>query len=288
MGILLSFVTAFIDAFNNTFIKKGAASFSLLTVTWAWQLFSLLVLIPALFIVGIPEIQMTFWWPALLKVVLQVAAIFLYTAALRKTDISLAVPMLAFTPLVTMIVSFFLSGDTPSTMGMVGVILIILGVYLLNIKEARKNLVAPFKAVFDNKGVFYMFLVSLLWGVTTSLDKVAVLSSAPIFYSAFVAMAISLILTPIAIYKYKKEFFKVFKPVNLKKLVPIGALDGIQQMTLMTAVGLTLAGYAIAIKRSSIIISSILGYAMFKEDIKKRILPILVTFSGILLIVLFK
>lgn len=288
MGIFLSFIVAFMDAFRSIFTKKGVASFSLLTVAWAWQVFSLLVLIPALLIVGIPVIQTSFWWLALSKIVIQIVVLFLYTAALRKTDISLAVPMLAFTPLVTMIVSFFLSGDVPSVLGMVGITLIILGIYSLNIIGKRDGFFAPFKEIYENKGMFYMFVVSILWGVSTSIDRAAVINSAPVFYSAFVTIVISLLLTPIAIYRYRSEFFKIFNPVNLKTLVPIGFLDGVIGIAQMTAVGLTLAAYVIAIKRSSIIISSVLGYMMFKEKIKKRILPILIMFSGILLIVLFK
>lgn len=288
MGILLSFVVAFIDAFNNTFIKRGTASFSLLTVTWAWQVFSLLILLPALLITGIPTIQAAFWYSALLKVVMQIVALFLYAAALRQTDLSLAVPMLAFTPAVTMIVSFFLTKDTLSVAGVIGVVLIISGVYSLNMSDKNKNLLAPFKAILENKGVLLMFLVSLLWGVTTSLDRIAVLNSAPIFYSAFVAVAISVILTPITIFSQKKEFIKVFKLVNLKRLLPIGLLEGAGGIVQMTAIGLTLAAYMIAIKRSSIIISSILGYVMFKENIQNRLLPILIMFLGIILIVIFK
>ncbi len=288
MGIVLSVVVAFIDAFNNTFIKKGTAKFNLLTVTWAWQVFSLIILVPALLFTGVPHIGNSFLWSALLKIFIQIVALFFYTAALQKTDLSLALPMLAFTPAVTMVVSYFMNGDVPSSLGIIGVLLIMFGAYLLNITKERRNILAPFKAVFENKGVFYMFLVSVLWGVTTSLDRTAVRNSGPVFYSFFVAVIISIVLTPIALLKHKKDFFKVFTTNSLKSLIPIGILEGAVQLAQMTAVGLTLAAYVIAIKRSSIIISSILGYLVFKEKINSRILPILVMFVGILFIVLFK
>lgn len=288
MGIVLSAVVAFIDAFNNSFIKKNTAKFNLLTVTWAWQVFSLIILAPALLLTGVPHLGDSFWWSALLKIFIQIVALLFYTAALQKTDLSLALPMLAFTPAVTMVISYFMNGDVPSSLGIIGVLLIMSGAYLLNITKRKGDVLAPLRAVFENKGVFYMLLVSMLWGVTTSLDKTAVRNSGPVFYSFFVTVIISILLTPIALLRYKKEFFKVFTTSNLKSLIPIGILEGTVQLAQMTAVSLTLAAYVIAIKRSSIIISSILGYLVFKEKIKSRILPILVMFVGILFIVLFK
>lgn len=288
MGIFLSFAVAFIDAFNNTFIKKGLAKHSTLVVSLAWTGFSLLVLIPVLFWMGVPVIQKPFWWSTTIKIVLQTLALILYAAALKKADMSQALPMLAFTPLATLVISFFINGDTPSVTGIIGIVAIFVGAFLLSFAKNQKVLIAPLGLIIRNRGVLYMFLVSIIWAITTSLDRVAVRSSSPIFYSTVVAVSITAILLPIVILRHKKEFLSLLKPQSLKMLVRVGIFDGILQLVQMTAVGLTLASYVISIKRSSIIISSVLGHIVFKEEIKKRIIPILIMFFGILLIVLFK
>lgn len=110
MGLLLSLLVAVIASVNNVFVKKGANRFSILVVTWAWQAFSLIVLVPVLFFQGVPALNTVFYLSASAKIVLFLLSLIFYATALRLTDLSKAVPMLAITPIVTMIMSFFLSG----------------------------------------------------------------------------------------------------------------------------------------------------------------------------------
>ena len=285
MGIALSFVVAITEAFKNIFVKKGALKFSTVMTAWSWQTTSLIIMIPVLFVVGVPRLNSAFWISSSVKVVLNAAALFLYAKSLKKTDISLAIPMLALTPLVVVVVSYFLNGELPTLLGNAGIFVIIVGTYLLNFKKGTKNLLAPFKEVFDNKGVFYMFLVAIIWGVTSSLDKTAVINSSPLFYAAYVAIITSILFTPLVIIKHSRELRKVFSVKNIKALLPIGLLDGIVVSSQMVAVSLTVTAYVISIKRSSIIFSTFLAYIFFKEKIRKRMVPIFIMFTGLLMII---
>jgi|SRR3989344_2266261 len=286
MGIILSFFVACGDAFNNIFIKKSSVTFQALTIAWAWQFFALIVLIPALLLSEVPFIDNAFWWSTVLKISFYIFSLFLYARALQERDISLAVPMLAFSPAITMVVSYFLNGDEPSFAGIAGVFLILVGAYFLHTKK-EGDILAPLISITKNRGVFYMLLVAVLWGITSGLDKTAVMSSGPIWYVAFVSVVISMVLTPIIFLKHKEEFSKAFTLRGLKYLLPVGILGGSMELIQMTAMSLTLAAYVIAIKRSSILISAMLGYTVFKENIRERIFPITVMLLGILLIVLF-
>lgn len=291
MGILFALLTALIDSVNNVLIKNGATQFSLPAVVWSWQVFSLLVFVPALALAGLPTIGPNFWWLAGIASVAHIGSLFLYSFALKTTDLSLAMPMLAFSPVITAVVSYFLTKDLPSPLGSVGVGLIIAGAYLLNLSASdrkKRDFIAPFRAIVDNKGVLAMLVIAVIWGVSSSLDQVAVRSSSPIFYSATVAIATSLLLTPFVLGAKGKELKNIFQANHLKKLVPIGILSGLLLIAQMTAINLTLAVYVIALKRSSILLSSLFGAVIFQEPIKTRLVPILTIFAGLLLIVFFQ
>jgi len=284
MGILLAIFVAIFDSLKNVLVRKSTRSFSSILTAWSWQAGSLLILIPALIFVGVPPIDKIFWIYSSVKVILFIVAMLLYATSLKKTDMSLALPMLALTPLVTSFVSLFLSSEFPTLLGGVGIIVIILGTYLLNLKKGM-GILTPFKNIFINKGVFYMFLVAMIYGVSTSVDKAAVVSSSPIFYSAYVAIVASITLTPAVIYKHRDELKETFTIKNMKVLLPLGLVTGIIIISQMTALNIILAAYVIAIKRTSIVISVVLAYFLFNEKIKDRLGPIIVMLVGLLMII---
>ncbi|MFC1755894.1 EamA family transporter [Patescibacteria group bacterium] len=283
MGFILAFVVAITESIKNIYLKKRTLSSSPVYTTWAWQVTSLLVFLPIILYTGIPQVSSDYWVIVGLKVIAMTVALVLYNKSLKETDVSLALPMLALTPLVTAVLSFFLIGDLPTLMGGIGIVVTIFGVYLLN-RSRGDGLLAPFKEVYKNKGVFYMFLVSIIWGITTSFDKIAILRSTPIYYAVVTTVLTALFLTPIVAHVHKNEIKEVFSINKLIYMIPIGLLEGIVVFGQFTAYQFTLAAYIIAIKRTSIVFSSILAYFIFKEEIKDRLLPILIMVIGLMLI----
>ena len=282
-GIFLSVLVAFLDAGKSIFVKKNVQKTSGIITAWSWQISSLLVMGIALLITGIPTLTNMFWVWAGIKTVLAVIALLLYTNSLKETDLTLALPMLTLTPLVTTIMSLLLSGEFPSPMGLVGILVIVLGLYLLN-TEKGKGLLEPFKAIFSNKGVVAMLAVAIVWGISTSVDKEGVLSSSPIAYSAITTVLTALALTPAVFIKHKNDIKSVFSKINAAGLTA-GILDGFLVLAQMTAVTLTLAAYVISIKRSSIVISAVIAHFVFGEELKGRLIPILIMLGGLILII---
>lgn len=162
-----------------------------------------------------------------------------------------------------------------------------IGAYWINLEKNDLKLFGPLRALGRDKGVLYMLGVAIIWGVTSSLDKVAVVNSSPIFFSFFVAATTSSLLLPCIVLQKPEDLKSVFQTQNLKRLVPIGLLDGVLILTQMTAISLTLATYVVAIKRSSILFSSLLGFVFFKEDLTGRIPAIFLMLFGVGLILLF-
>jgi uncharacterized membrane protein len=67
---------------------------------------------------------------------IKVIAGFLYQRALHLSPLSATVPYLAFTPVLLVFTSFFMMHETPSYQGLLGVLIVTIGGYLLTIEQA--------------------------------------------------------------------------------------------------------------------------------------------------------
>ena len=164
--------------------------------------------------------------------------------------------------------------------------MIVFGSYILNLKEKKKGIFAPFKALLNNKGARLMLLVAFIWSITSNFDKIGLQNSSPIFYGITVNIFITIGITPIVFIKSRKNIKQIQN--NLKSLIPVGILNGLMITFHMIAISMTLVAYLISIKRTSAVISVLLGSLIFKEKgLKERILGSILMILGVLFITLF-
>ena len=164
--------------------------------------------------------------------------------------------------------------------------MIVFGSYILNIKEKKKGILAPFKALLNNKGARLMLLVAFIWSITSNFDKIGLQNSSPVFYGICVNIFITIGITPFIFLKSRKKLKQI--PKNLKSLIPVGIFNGLMILFHMIAISMTLVAYLISIKRTSAILSVIMGSVIFKEKgLKERILGAIIMILGVLCITLF-
>lgn len=65
-------------------------------------------------------------------------------------------------------------GETPGLRQTIGVVIILLGVYLLEVPGAQREVLAPLKVILRKPGTVLAIIASALWGVTTVLEKLAI------------------------------------------------------------------------------------------------------------------
>jgi len=129
-----------------------------------------------------------------------------------------------------------------------------------------------------------MFIVAFLWSITSSIDKIGVQNSSSIFWVIAINAFIAAIMLPVMLYK-PKSFKNVAE--NLKVLVPMSLFSVVSLIFQMISISLTLVAYVISIKRTSAIISVLLGKIIFKEkNIGERLLGSVIMIIGVLLITL--
>jgi uncharacterized membrane protein len=205
--------------------------------------------------------------------------------AIKHSDLSLTVPMVVFTPLFLLITSPLIVGEFPNLFGFFGVILIVVGSYLLQVKKRAEGILQPFKSLLQQKGPRYMLLVAFIWSISANIDKIGVMNSSPTLWITSMCMLISIGLFP---FTYKHLFGKT---VEIKKTIrmvfPIGLVYSFVILNQMIAINLTLVSYVISIKRMSAVFAVFWGFLIFKEtEIKERLLGVSIMILGVLLITL--
>jgi len=219
---------------------------------------------------GWPKVTTGFWIPSIASAFILITAAVLYFNSIGKTELSVVAPILSLYPAFTIAFSWIISGEKTSATGIVGILMAILGIYILNIKE-NVNILAPIKEIFTNYGQRMMLMVAIVFGLSPTLDKIAISSSNPLDYTiiaSWIRLVITILLV-IIISKRKKFINTLFyyqKNTDLKLVLFVAGLQILEWISQMTALGHIHAPYMGAIKNFSIVLGGpIVGMIVFKE-----------------------
>ncbi|OGD97571.1 hypothetical protein A3G16_03375 [Candidatus Curtissbacteria bacterium RIFCSPLOWO2_12_FULL_41_16] len=282
---IFAVLTALFESLKDVFSKRSLGEVDEYIAAWSLRVFALPFLLPALLFIEMPQLGDGFWLALAVSGTLNIAATIFYMKALKFSDLSLAVPMITFTPVFLLVTSPLIVHEFPPTLGLLGILLIVAGSYFLNIAERRKGNLAPFKALIRQKGPRLMLAVAFIWSITANFDKVGVQNSSPIFWVIAVNLFLAIAMFPIMLLRSTQSLQTVSK--NVQALVPIGLVSALGLTFQMTAINLALVAYVISIKRTSSIISVLLGYFLFKEkNLKQRLVGATIMVLGVILIAL--
>ncbi|WP_293351958.1 MULTISPECIES: DMT family transporter [unclassified Microcoleus] len=283
--LILGILTAFFEAVKDVFSKQNLKKSDEYVVAWSLSFFSVLFLTPWVIYTGIPALNTQFWIALLIGGSINAVTAVLYIKAIKVSDLSLTVPLVALTPLFMLLTSPLIVGEYPNFFDCIGILLIVAGSYLLNIKEKSQGYLAPFKALLKEPGPKFMLIVAFLWSITSNFDKIGVQNSSPIFWLFSLFGTMSVLLLPVLLHKTPNPSRKILK--QLPMLAAMGFFNAIGVLCQMQALTLTLVVQVIAIKRTSVLMGVLFGHFIFKEkDIQQRLLGSAIMILGVFFITL--
>lgn len=281
--LLFAGLTAFFDSLKVVFGKHSLTTADIYVTGWAWRFFALAALVPVLAFVPFPALSADFWWAILLSGGINLIVTPVYMRAIQLDDLSLVMPMITFTPLFLLLTSPVIVGEFPSWPGLIGMMLIVLGAYWLNIGELSRGWFQPLKALFARKGPRLMLLVAFLWSISANFDKIGMQASSPLVYAIGVLAFLTLGLTPFALKQSQRPVQAL--QGSYQPLMLLGISSGIVLLTQMIAIDLTLVPYVIAIKRTSAALSVLWGAWFFREaNLRTRLPAVLIMLAGVVCI----
>jgi drug/metabolite transporter (DMT)-like permease len=225
-----------------------------------------LFLLSAALIAGVPAVGPLFLPAVAGTTALNAGALVLTLRAFRTTDLSIAVPMLSFTPAVLLLLSPVFEGVLPSPAGVAGVLLIVAGSYVLNLSPRAHSLLDPLRALGREPGVRAMLGVAVIYAFTSELDKVVVTQSDPVFGSAVVTLLLgALFLVRGATVGRGSRSGESLRPA-LAPVAAYGVLLAVTVVSINAAFLFVAVPYAIALKRTSGLFSVGIGCVVGGEE----------------------
>jgi drug/metabolite transporter (DMT)-like permease len=270
LWILFSLISAFAHASRLAVTKHLSFSFSAEALTLYVNLASLIVTLPLiLWNHHFPLSQPLYVGALLCGGALSVGGGWALNIAIKRGEISLVGPVLTLTPGFVVLIEWLITGQLPSTTGAFGLVLLMLGSYVLSLEAGNAHWLAPLTRLFSNPGSLFALTAALCFAAASTFGRVAIQLSDPLSFAVMVALINPLLLFGLFSLRQRGFYREVFDPGVLRhgrSLLALGLLFALMRVADQIALSLTLASYAMAVKRSAGLFAVVLGRWIYAEE----------------------
>ncbi len=274
----LSLLTALAVASCDAGVKKWFSHLSHYEMMLLPLLYTLPLMLACLPFIDVPQLDKTFYVAFIVSLPFTMLPMILYMKAIKLSPLSLTVPYLAFTPVFMIGTGYFILDEQVDRWGVIGIVAVGAGSYVLNVDLKNRSFLGPLQAVFKETGSWLMLIVSFLFSFSAVTGKAAIMHSSPMFSQIwfFIVLTVLLALILAGLGKIRATALTQ-KPAQAATL---GVLMFLHIVCHGLAISMTKAAYMLSIKRLSILFSIIYGGLIFKED------NIVIRFAGAFLMFL--
>lgn len=295
MWAIITLTSAFFFAVKDIFAKKLFKKDVSPNQVVFEEYFLLLIAILIFFFYKIEfGSYVSYWHFYLMKALSVGGATLLYFQLLKKYEISLVSPLMNLSPLILLFLSSMFLGEDITAIQIVGIFLIILSTYFLEIIVAHHHREKPHKHHFINMGnaKSSFFLISLLMITTISIAAIAdkmILEVVDVYTNMYFTSLIVLIVM-IGYYIQERALVRVFKNmIREPETLVISIFANVSNYLILIAIAIpsALVSLIIPLRRTSTLMSSLIGGMLFHEKhLGKKMIATLGMLVGVLLIVL--
>jgi len=288
MWIILALISAICAAARRTNQKKLATKINHFTYGFAVQLLGLPFIIAALLLSGkiLNPLHLTisFWVPLIIvSFFFYPLNAYLAMQSIKDDELSKVLPLQSLWPVFSLLPAWLMLGQVPTVLATIGVIITVLGVYVLGLKgKALHHPLQPFR---QSRGSRFMLYGVMLVTAAGVLDKIAIDASNAIYYSFFSTIGAVISIGILLRLKRINDFDILRK--NIREVGIMGSLQGASYTTYLMAIAVGPLAYVTAVRSSNILIGAILGILILKEKITfpKIASFVLITLGSIILAV---
>ncbi len=260
LSLLCAFFVATVDALTKRYYKEQSP----FAMGRTRYLFALPWLVIALFFIPMVRPDGVFYLCLAVGLPLEALALYCYMKAIRSSPLSLCLPFFAFTPVFILLTGKVMLGETVGVGGAVGIVLIVIGSYVINLSKIETGLFSPIREIFHQQGSRLILTTAFLYSITSVIGKTAVLHSNPYFFAVVYFLALSLMMVLPGPWLGEKKGKR--KPGPMLPGLLIGMMMAMMIFTHMLAISKIQVAYMIAIKRTSLLFGAAYGIFWFKEE----------------------
>lgn len=299
MWFFFASLTALFEACKDATGKQSLKTLDEYAVLFSFSAVGVVLMLPLLWFVGVPEIQPRFWLALTVGGSLNILAFTLYVRALKLADLSLTVPLVTLTPLFLLVTSPIIVQEQPTAADAVGVVLLVVGSYVLNLRSPsvteegqtreRQGFWRPLRQMMQNPGSRLMLCVAFIWSITSNFDKIGVVNSSPLLWAIALFTVIAVGMVPFVFFsphkKGQKKGSKLKAMLQSWQLLAVtGGFNAIAITFQMLALTMAPVAQVIAVKRMSALLSVLFGHFIFGEKgLRERLAGAAIMVSGVVI-----
>lgn len=209
-------------------------------------------------------------------------ATLLYFRALQVSPLSLCMPFIAFTPLFLIPTGYVLLRELPSTVKLIGVLLVVLGSLVMHRHLFAISLLEPVKAIVRERGSRYMLMVAFIFSLTNPLDAKLVRMSDAYTLAFCYGILLTLIFAAMSIVR-GADWGLVMRSVPYW-IILAGVGETAVNLLQFSSHNFIDVVITISLKRAGIVLSVLMGWLIFKErDITDKLIASTVMVAGALM-----
>jgi drug/metabolite transporter (DMT)-like permease len=305
IGLLMAAVTSISNVVKDVGAKKVVDVHELVASTFWIRLFAAVVFVGALVfrawmgrvpvirgggpLFGIESLDfgpMTVWLVYLtIEVVLVACSTLLFFRAIQVSPISLCMPYISFTPVFLIATGYLMLGELPARVKLIGVVLIFIGSIVMHRQLFSAGWLEPIKAIWRERGCFYMLMVGFINSITNPIDKKLVGMSDAFTQGCSFGIGMVVFFSVLAVAR-RADTLKVIRSVPGWAILA-GALEAVALLFQLSSHYYIDVVITISIKRAGIILTVLLGWLIFKErNIGDKLIAASVMLVGVLIIYL--
>ena len=229
----------------------------------------------------------SYWIPGMASAGLNVAANLAFIEAVRRSPLSLTIPLLSLTPVFTAILAIPMLNEVPEPRQWFGIAAVVAGAFWLHAGPETATAAVVWKAFLREPGSRLMVGVALLWSLTMPLDKMAVQASSPSFHGLVLGLGVALALVALAALQGRLGEFRDL--TNRPGLLLAGVLMTVGALALqLLSIRLVWVGFVETVKRGiGSLLALIWGRLIFSEPLAAgRFIAVALMGVGVALILL--
>jgi uncharacterized membrane protein len=202
--------------------------------------------------------------------------------AYEKGDLSLVYPVARSSPVFVTLAAFVFLGEKISFLGVVGILVIFCGVYILHLRGlSKQDLAGPLRYLKTGSSR-YALLAALGTTIYSISDKLGVTTVDPLLYSFWLGFFVTGLLTITIVYRRGIQLIREEVKEGLFSITISGVLMKGGYMMVLYAMSLAQVSYILALRQISVVLGALMGVIFLGEKYGRvRIVGSLIIFLGV-------
>jgi uncharacterized membrane protein len=289
-SILLILVSALLHSSWNFLSKKGNWRVEFFFWVFLWgtifylPFFIAFGVFPSFLVQSPPKL----WWLVIPSGFFETIYFVCLIEAYREGDLSFVYPVSRSAPLFTQIWAVLFIGETLSGGGVLGIVLVMIGLFVVSLKDFRYHPMISPSRHFTSRPYLLALSAAVASSIYSVIDKVGVQILHPAFYLWLINFWMSVDTGLYLLLRRNSSFLSVWRH-SKREIFIIAFLQNVAYLLVLMAMQMSKVSYVVAFRQVGALFGAVMGIVLLKEGSwKTRMTGVLILTFGLLLIGLSK